>query len=262
MGIPLPSIRDTPSLALPTPSPTEFTVSVVEHSVIRHSVVVIRYTYPFFILVFFLVALTCWGIHTAAKKPKPAWASTQRATPSSPTFPKGRSLEPNGTNQPGFVRISHIEDDDDHSDTVSQDKLYHRRRPIDRLRVKLTTWFNGDLEGFCEGNHGSAQHSGFESHHTKVSLTPMRRAMFHWAVVFVILSYMANAVNIILHALTKPGWWCGQDVVVCLQQDVLLSRRLTVLLVFRSPIYPCCSSGASPCFPSLIQSNTPQFRMY
>ena len=220
MGIPLLSLRDSPpSLNPPTLPSTELPILIVKHSALRQSLVVVRYTYPLFILVFFLAALTWWGIHTAPKKPKPAWASPPRATPSSPAYPKGRSLDRSGTSQRGIEHVSGIEDDDHYSDVVSPGKLDNVRRLINRLRVKFTAWFNGDLEDFLEGKQG-VQYSGFESHRKKVGLTPIRRTIFHWGVVFVILSYMANAANIILHALMKPGWWCGQDVVVCLQQEI------------------------------------------
>ena len=197
----------------------------VKHSAIHQTIVLIHYTYPLFILVFFLAALTWWGIHTASKKPKPAWASPPRAPPSSPIYPKSRPLDRSGTVQRGFGHVSDLEDDR-YSDVVLQDKLDNGRRLIDKLRMNFIAWFNGDLEDFLEDEQG-AQYSGFQSHGKKVGLTPIRRAMFHWGVVFVILSYMANAANIILHALTNPGWWCGQDVVVCFQQNLLLSRLLT-----------------------------------
>lgn len=227
MGIPLLSLRDTPSsLNLPTLPPTELPTLVVKHSTIRHSIVVIHYTYPLILLIFFLAALTWWGIHTASKKPKPAWASPPRATPSSLACPKSRSFHQSGNSQRAFVHTSDIEDDH-YSDVVAHGKLYNGRRLIGKLRMKFTAWFNGDLDDFLEGRQG-AQSAGFESHHKKLGLTPIRRTMFHWGVVFVILSYMANAANIILHALTKPGWWCGQDVVVCFQQNRYYPRQLIV----------------------------------
>lgn len=45
-------------------------------------------------------------------------------------------------------------------------------------------------------------------------LTPTRKAVFNWLLVGVIVTFVANSANVILHALTTRGWWCGQAYVV------------------------------------------------
>ena len=60
------------------------------------------------------------------------------------------------------------------------------------------------------------QKGRYERDNNWVGLTPIRKALLSWGLVIVILSFIANSANIILHALVKAGWWCGQDVVVCL----------------------------------------------
>lgn len=49
---------------------------------------------------------------------------------------------------------------------------------------------------------------------TDDKLTPMRRAVFNWLLVGVIVTFVANSANVILRALTNTGWWCGQAYVV------------------------------------------------
>lgn len=52
-------------------------------------------------------------------------------------------------------------------------------------------------------------------------LTPMRRAVFNWLLLGVIVTFVANSANVILRALTNTGWWCGQAYVVSLTLCVI-----------------------------------------
>ena len=46
--------------------------------------------------------------------------------------------------------------------------------------------------------------------------SPARKSLFKWLSVAVLLTFVANAVLICIHALVEreSGWWCGQDTVV------------------------------------------------
>lgn len=69
---------------------------------------------------------------------------------------------------------------------------------------RLALWLSGHIERLGENTDG-----------VKGGLTPLRKAILNWMFVAVICTFFANSANIILHALVKEGWWCGQDVVVC-----------------------------------------------
>jgi ATP-binding cassette, subfamily B, vacuolar membrane transporter HMT1/ACLQ len=43
---------------------------------------------------------------------------------------------------------------------------------------------------------------------------PLQKAVFNWLSIAVIATFVGNAVNVILHALTERGWWCGESVAV------------------------------------------------
>lgn len=173
---------------------------------------VTHYVYPLALLFFFLSAVTWWGIHTAGKKPQPAWVSPPVTARSSPA--RGRS--PNGS-------VRHGDDDDNDSEAEVEDAhllggetVKAGRGPFSRMKERCAMWLRGDLEDFSGAGPAALQQSS--SFHTKgkhVGLTPIRKAVLGWALVIVIMTYIANSANIILHALVKIGWWCGQDVVVC-----------------------------------------------
>ena len=42
----------------------------------------------------------------------------------------------------------------------------------------------------------------------------MRKGAMNWIFAGVLVTLVGNATNVILHALTKRGWWCGKDYVV------------------------------------------------
>jgi len=50
--------------------------------------------------------------------------------------------------------------------------------------------------------------------HSEISRS--RKLVFEWLSVIACLTWVANAVNVIIHALysRKQGWWCGQSAVV------------------------------------------------
>jgi hypothetical protein len=47
------------------------------------------------------------------------------------------------------------------------------------------------------------------------TLTPLQNSLLNWLIVFIIFTFVCNAANVIVHALMRRGWWCGQAYVVC-----------------------------------------------
>jgi ATP-binding cassette, subfamily B, vacuolar membrane transporter HMT1/ACLQ len=45
-------------------------------------------------------------------------------------------------------------------------------------------------------------------------VSPLQKAVFNWLSIAVIATFVGNAVNVIVHALTERGWWCGESVAV------------------------------------------------
>jgi hypothetical protein len=45
-------------------------------------------------------------------------------------------------------------------------------------------------------------------------VSPLRKAVFNWLSIAVIATFVGNAANVIVHALTERGWWCGESVAV------------------------------------------------
>jgi ABC-type transport system involved in Fe-S cluster assembly fused permease/ATPase subunit len=71
--------------------------------------------------------------------------------------------------------------------------------------------------------------------------SPVRKLVFLYLSAGVIITFVASAVNIIIHALTKRenGWWCGESTAV----SGNCSRvHLFWLLIFRKQIYVCASA--------------------
>lgn len=221
MTIPIPPFRDASSSfdLLPPPSSPGTIIPLLQpgKTYIQHWLVVIHYTYPLFLLFFFLGALTWWGIHTASKKPQPAWASppiTARSSPTRGRSPNSGLVDRNNISRGGpDLGDDDADDEDCLSDIVKQGKLdsNNNRGWAGRFRARFAAWFRGDLE-----DNDDVQKGRYERDNNWVGLTPIRKALLSWGLVIVILSFIANSANIILHALVKAGWWCGQDVVVCL----------------------------------------------
>ena len=46
--------------------------------------------------------------------------------------------------------------------------------------------------------------------------SPRRKLLFHWLSLGVVVTFVANAVNVVFHALykRKDNWWCGESVAV------------------------------------------------
>ncbi len=46
--------------------------------------------------------------------------------------------------------------------------------------------------------------------------SPARKLLFNWLSVFLLITFLGNAINVLSHALIKrkEGWWCGQSVAV------------------------------------------------
>ena len=172
---------------------------------IQHWLVVLHYIYPLILLLFFLGSLTWWGISTSGKKPQPVWVSPTVTEPSSPNRVRspsplsdiGESTEPEDEEEPllGMVTADGIV----------------ARGWMGRVGQKFAAWFRGDLEDYAVTQQ---QQSSFPEKKKNVVLTPVRKAIMSWGLLLVIISLIANCTNIILHALVKIGWWCGQDVVV------------------------------------------------
>ena len=64
-----------------------------------------------------------------------------------------------------------------------------------------------------------------EQKNKNMDFSPGRKLFFSWISMAVILTFLANAVVVLVHALIdkKNNWWCGQSVVV---RKPLFSRRL------------------------------------
>ena len=48
----------------------------------------------------------------------------------------------------------------------------------------------------------------------QLEVSPLQKVVFNWLSVAVITTFVGNAVNVIVHALTERGWWCGESVAV------------------------------------------------
>ena len=50
----------------------------------------------------------------------------------------------------------------------------------------------------------------------RLDFSPLRKLVFYYLSTGVIVTFIANAVNIVIHALTKrdTGWWCGEATAV------------------------------------------------
>jgi ATP-binding cassette, subfamily B, vacuolar membrane transporter HMT1/ACLQ len=48
----------------------------------------------------------------------------------------------------------------------------------------------------------------------QLEVGPLQKAVFNWLSIAVIATFVGNAVNVIVHALTERGWWCGESVAV------------------------------------------------
>lgn len=221
MTTPLQSLRDAAfSLDSPTTSPSPIIPPPGEapHTQVRHWLVLLHYIYPLFLLLFFLSGLTWWGIHTSGKKPKPAWASppiTARSTPARGRSPHTGLVDSRNATGGGGSEVSEADDDEDRlSDVVPQDRLAGGRGFLARIGARFGAWFAGDLEDYGSESQKGSGSGGYGKPSKNVGLTPIRKALFSWGLLLVICSFMANSANIILHALVKTGWWCGQDVVV------------------------------------------------
>ena len=61
-----------------------------------------------------------------------------------------------------------------------------------------------------------------------LDFSPSRKLIFTWLSAGVVLTFLGNAVTVIVHALLdrKDNWWCGQAVVVC---DIILLLHVWTL---------------------------------
>ncbi len=53
-----------------------------------------------------------------------------------------------------------------------------------------------------------------------LDFSPKRKLIFHWLSLGVVVTFVANAVNVVVHALykRKQNWWCGESVAVSRQR--------------------------------------------
>jgi hypothetical protein len=58
---------------------------------------------------------------------------------------------------------------------------------------------------------------------SQVEVSPLRKTLFSWLSVAVIVSFIGNAINVIVHSLTERGWWCGESVAVSTTSPLPLS---------------------------------------
>ncbi|KAI5797511.1 hypothetical protein DFH27DRAFT_526268 [Peziza echinospora] len=183
----------------------------LDQTPLQHALVVIHYAYPLILLFSFLTLLTWWGIYTSGRKAQPAWASppiTARSSPARGRSPNGSLINRNSVSRGG----SDVDDEEDHLLGISSQGRMSDKGLFGRVRARFAAWFRGDLE-----NHSDAPNENMGYYHApnkNVGLTPIRKAILGWGLLIIIITYMANSTNIILHALVKAGWWCGQDVVI------------------------------------------------
>lgn len=136
-----------------------------------------RYFFPLVIFVFFLVSVTAWGICTAeSKKPPPPKAAVVRAG----THATGAQSPPRALNGVNGVKRG-------------------EKEPTTRWRRFAAQWPGGDPKA---------------TRQDEAKLAPLRKAMMNWILAGVLMTLVANAANVILHSLTKHGWWCGKDYVI------------------------------------------------
>ena len=59
--------------------------------------------------------------------------------------------------------------------------------------------------------------------------SPSTKLFVNWMMVVVLMSFLANAVAIIVQTIAyrKESWWCGQSAVVCRSADIFLEPLLT-----------------------------------
>ncbi|KAI9812964.1 MAG: hypothetical protein M1832_006443 [Thelocarpon impressellum] len=65
--------------------------------------------------------------------------------------------------------------------------------------------------------------------------SPWQKTLFGWLLIGVITSFLANAVNIIVHALTKRPWWCGQAPVIYVVGSVFVYGMVLVSVLDTKP---------------------------
>ncbi|KAI5793306.1 hypothetical protein EDC01DRAFT_92199 [Geopyxis carbonaria] len=70
-------------------------------------------------------------------------------------------------------------------------------------------------------------------------LGSIRKATMNWLLIGVMVTLVGNSVNVIMHALSKRGWWCGKDYVI---STVALFFIYAVLLISQidSRLHPTC----------------------
>ncbi|KAK6526407.1 hypothetical protein TWF694_005002 [Orbilia ellipsospora] len=78
----------------------------------------------------------------------------------------------------------------------------------------------------------------------KPLLSSFARSVFNWATVGLTVTYILDAANLILHALTKKGWWAGQDTVIYNVSLIFLSLTLLASQL-ESKYYPVVPHATS-----------------
>ncbi|KAI9781303.1 MAG: hypothetical protein M1839_006096 [Geoglossum umbratile] len=69
----------------------------------------------------------------------------------------------------------------------------------------------------------------------QLEVSPLRKAIFNWLSVAVITTFVGNAVNVIVHALTERGWWCGESVAIYVVSSVFFYSLLLISLIDTNP---------------------------
>ncbi|KAI9684166.1 MAG: hypothetical protein M1829_003436 [Trizodia sp. TS-e1964] len=65
--------------------------------------------------------------------------------------------------------------------------------------------------------------------------TPLQRGVFNWLSVLLIGTFLGNAVSVILHALTRRPWWCGQATAIYLVACVFVYALVLISLIDTRP---------------------------
>ncbi|KAF2138341.1 uncharacterized protein K452DRAFT_234434 [Aplosporella prunicola CBS 121167] len=87
-----------------------------------------------------------------------------------------------------------------------------------------------------------------------VDLPRGKKLLFEWLSVFVALTFVANSINVIVHALysRKDNWWCGQSVVIYLVGSFFVYTLLIISIIDTKPA-PNASHQATWVFGLLLE---------
>ena len=163
----------------------------------------VRYYYPLALFVFFIVSLTTWGIATS---------ETSKPTPPPVRGVYGQNSSSNGravnNKRNGRTSSSSRSSRSSSSSSTSTSSSASSSRRSRRSNSRGGTgWFRRVAARFPGG---IPQRKEVD----EKRLGALRKALMNWLLAGVLLTLVANAANVIMHALTNRHWWCGKAYVV------------------------------------------------